>query len=389
MSLKIYTLTHKKFDVPKDPMYIPLQVGRKIHEDLGYIGDNTGDHISQKNIYYSELTGHYWIWKNVTDVEYVGVCHYRRYLINEQEQVFTQKELLKLLETYDIITTKKVLLPNPYYDGYKATHHVENLDITAKVIKELYPDYYDIYDKTIHSDETYFGNIMICKKTLFDEYCTWLFSIFGEMEKQVFLDGYDDYHKRVYGFISEILLLVYVRKNQLKAYECKVGMIGEKVETRELKQKLYQDLEKKDYKKAKEKFIESYKQRPDLLMEASDITGELKLVVQIIATCELEEANKKETILSHFLAKEDIIAFFHKLNQVMELFRKNGQIEDITLFLKDTAFHVSEEAMYVSLNAMCAPYKSFDSVGMKFLEQMEKEKQYVNIKHLQKLYFHK
>lgn len=27
MSVKIYTMTHKKFDVPNDPMYVPLQVG--------------------------------------------------------------------------------------------------------------------------------------------------------------------------------------------------------------------------------------------------------------------------------------------------------------------------------------------------------------------------
>lgn len=386
MSLKIYTLTHKKFDIPKDPMYIPLQVGRAIHEDLGYIGDDTGDNISKKNIYYSELTGHYWIWKNVTDAEFVGVCHYRRYLINEQEQVFTQKELQKLLETYDMITTKKVLLPNPYYDGYKATHHVENLDITARVIKELYPDYYDIYDKTIHSDETYFGNIMICKKTLFDEYCEWLFSIFQEMEKFVSVEGYDDYHKRVYGFISEILLLVYLRKNQFKVCECKVGMLGEKVETRELKEKLYKDLKENNYKKAKEEFLKNYKKRPDLLMEASDITGELKLVVQIIATCELEEANKKETILCNFHTKEEIITFFHKINQTMELFRKKERMEDVTLFLDEIPFSVSEEAIYVSLKAMCASHKSFELVGMKFLEQMKKEKQYVNIQHLQKLY---
>lgn len=385
MSLKIYTLTHKKFDIPKDPMYIPLQVGHAVSKDLGYIGDDTGENISEKNMYYSELTGHYWIWKNVIDTEYVGVCHYRRYLVNEKELIFTKEELLKLLESFDIITTKKVLLPNPYYDGYKATHHIENLDITAKVIKKLYPDYYEIYDRTIHSDETYFGNIMICKKSLFDSYCEWLFSIFKEMEKYVSFQGYDDYHKRVYGFISEILLLVYVRKNQLKAYECKVGMLGEKVETKELKQKLYKDLEANNYKKAKQEFLNNYKKRPDLLMEAFDITGELKLVVQIIATCELEESDRNETILNNLKTKEEIISFFTKMNQVMEGFRKKEEIVQVIDFLKETKFMISEEAIYVSLKAMCAPHKSFSSNWLKFLEQLKQQEQYLNIKKLQKL----
>ena len=62
MSIRIYTLTHKNFEIPKDPMYVPLQVGRATKDDLGYLCDNTGDNISEKNCYYSELTGIYWIW---------------------------------------------------------------------------------------------------------------------------------------------------------------------------------------------------------------------------------------------------------------------------------------------------------------------------------------
>jgi len=82
MSVKIFTMTHKKFDAPNDKMYVPLHVGRAMSEDLGYLGDNTGENISDMNCYYSELTGVYWIWKNYHESDYVGVCHYRRYLIN-------------------------------------------------------------------------------------------------------------------------------------------------------------------------------------------------------------------------------------------------------------------------------------------------------------------
>ena len=36
MRLKIYAMTHKQFDVPKDEMYQPLHVGHVNAADLGY-----------------------------------------------------------------------------------------------------------------------------------------------------------------------------------------------------------------------------------------------------------------------------------------------------------------------------------------------------------------
>ena len=65
MSVTIFTMTHKKFPTPGDLIYVPLQVGRAGAEDLGYIGDDAGVSISEKNCYYGELTGVYWVWKNI------------------------------------------------------------------------------------------------------------------------------------------------------------------------------------------------------------------------------------------------------------------------------------------------------------------------------------
>lgn len=63
MSMRIYTMTHKKFTPLPNPLYVPLHVGRACGENLGYLGDDTGEQISALNCYYSELTGFYWIWK--------------------------------------------------------------------------------------------------------------------------------------------------------------------------------------------------------------------------------------------------------------------------------------------------------------------------------------
>lgn len=77
------------------------------------------------------------------------------------------------------------------------------------------------------------------RRSIYDSYCSWLFSIFAEVEKRICLEtGEDAYHKRVFGFISEFLLLVWVTVQGLSVCECKVGMIGEKAETREMKEQL-------------------------------------------------------------------------------------------------------------------------------------------------------
>ena len=51
MSTRIYVMTHTAFDPPQDPAYIPLHVGRAGKADLGYLGDDTGEHISDLNCY--------------------------------------------------------------------------------------------------------------------------------------------------------------------------------------------------------------------------------------------------------------------------------------------------------------------------------------------------
>ena len=65
LDIKILIATHKKYWMPNNPCYLPLHVGRKGKQDLGYTGDDTGDNISSKNANFCELTGIYWAWKNL------------------------------------------------------------------------------------------------------------------------------------------------------------------------------------------------------------------------------------------------------------------------------------------------------------------------------------
>lgn len=306
MSVTIFTMTHKKFPDPQDPIYVPLHVGRAQGVDYGYAGDDTGDNISAKNCYYGELTGVYWVWKNVRTTDYVGICHYRRYFCTEEGRIFNANDYLTILKDYDIITSKKLKLNYSYFDGYASDYNIFDLVTTGEVIRQMYPEYYDAFERLVHGNGTYFGNMMVTSKALYDEYAVWLFSIFHEVEKKIDPSGYDDYHKRVFGFISEFLLFVWTKVKGLKVYECKVGMTTEKYETRQMKEKLAEFFLQGDLDGAKEYFLGVLEKRPDVLMEASDITGELKLSMQVIAVCELERQEYGESVIDRIrLAYEE------------------------------------------------------------------------------------
>lgn len=371
MKIKIFTLTHKKFEVPKDKMYVPLQVGKEGKTDLGYLGDNTGENISNQNCYYSELTGFYWIWKNEHSCEYVGTCHYRRYLLNEQEKVFTEREYLTLLKDYDLITTKRVLLNNSYHFGFSANHNILALDTTGEVIKELYPKYYDTFLELVNGPETYFGNMLVTAKPLFDAYCKWLFSIFFEVQERINLEtGEDDYHKRVFGFISEFLLLVWVRVNHLKVYECKVGMLAEKAETREMKEQLAAYLFEKDINGAKAYFMDCLRKRPDVLMEASDITGELRLSMQIIATVDAERKEMGHSILDREKRFPELIKIFTKLNTVISHCRENEAAQEEIDFLRENK--ISQTALKVAIMILPGSMEEKEKLERKFFNKMHR-----------------
>lgn len=223
---------HKKYWMPKDDIYIPLHVGRDGKADLGYIGDNSGENISAKNANYCELTGLYWAWKNLK-CDYIGLCHYRRYFAgknihtNNAEKkkalILHRKDYEKLLQEYDVILPVK----RNYYietvrSQYEHAHNKRDLDEAEKIIKELYPEYSEAFTKVMSRTKLYILNMFVMKKTLFDEYCSWLFNILFELEKRIDINSYNQYEARVFGFISERLFNVWLEKQQLKVKEVPV-----------------------------------------------------------------------------------------------------------------------------------------------------------------------
>ena len=57
---------------------------------------------------------------------------------------------------------------------------------------------------------------MFCRKEVFDEYSEWLFDILFELEKSMDLNALDEYRKRLYGFLAERLLNIWIAKKKLR-----------------------------------------------------------------------------------------------------------------------------------------------------------------------------
>lgn len=228
MDIKILVAAHKNYKMPTDPLYLPIFVGKDLHPDVNHTfqGDNTGDNISAKNAHYNELTAIYWGWKNL-DVDAMGLVHYRRYLSlkggKSLDNVLSMDEAQRLLSKYDVILPKR---RNYYIETNKShylhAHEHEPFKIMEKVIKTDYPEYAESFDKVMDRTWAHMFNMFIMKREPLDKYCTWMFDILGKVEKQVDISSYNTYEQRVFGFLSELMLDVWLDHNpQYSTHEVK------------------------------------------------------------------------------------------------------------------------------------------------------------------------
>ena len=231
-SIKVIVATHKKYQMPKDEMYLPVHVGAEGKDSIDFTPDNTGDNISEKNPYYCELTGLYWAWKNL-DADYIGLVHYRRHFTVSKKIPKEENEKFKIIlserQTRDLIKNTDVILPKKrhyyienLYSHYEHTMYVEPLEITGEIIKEKYPDYWAEFEKLHTRTSAHMFNMMIMKKEILNEYCEWLFNILFELEKRINIAQYDSFHSRFFGRVSELLLDVWVNTNNIKYKEVKI-----------------------------------------------------------------------------------------------------------------------------------------------------------------------
>ena len=172
--------------------------------------DNTGDNISALNPNRCEMTAHYWVWKNRLEGsvdDYVGICHYRRILDLPDED-------LKRMIANDV----DVVLPYPmiHYPNAAIQHtwYVPEKDwkLMKRVVKELYPEYGEKFDEVFDAPEFYNYNMLVSKKQVFADYCSWIYPILDRIEELSEPKGADRCD-RYTAYLSESLETLYFMSN--------------------------------------------------------------------------------------------------------------------------------------------------------------------------------
>ena len=233
MKIKILVATHKKCELPTDDVYLPVQVGKALHHDLdlGIQPDNTGDNISVKNPYYSELTAIYWAWKNL-DADYVGLAHYRRHFSIQKGKdkfdcILHTDECQQLCSQFDLILPKRrKYYVSSLWNHYKDTHDITHLEKTRKILESKYPQYVNAFDNVMKRTWGHMFNMYIMKKALSDDYCKWLFDILFELEKLIDVSSLSSFDARLFGRVSELLLDVWIEQNQISYKEIGFVQMG-------------------------------------------------------------------------------------------------------------------------------------------------------------------
>ena len=238
-----------------NPLYIPVRCGAVYdeRENVTMLGDDTGDNISEKRGSFCELTVQYWAWKNVK-ADYYGLCHYRRYFSfspeKQEEDIFGQvncnyldSKVIKDLSLMDdehvyekvcsfdfLVGTpadlKKVNIKN-VREQYKQTPNlnVKDLDSAIDILKEMYPDFSEAADKYMEGNLLYPCNMLIAKAEIFNDYCSWLFSILEKVEKKLDISTYSLEGHRTLAHIAERLLGVYYTHLVEKGLEEKLSIL--------------------------------------------------------------------------------------------------------------------------------------------------------------------
>ncbi|WP_157908662.1 DUF4422 domain-containing protein [Bifidobacterium criceti] len=225
----------KPVSLPRDEMYVGVQVGDGADIE-GWERDNTGINISQKNPTYCELTAHYWLWKN-SDAQVKGLMHYRRILgspgvravpfesMDERKaKALTSEDVDELLSQYDVILPKAHnYISETALEHYEKTHITGYcFDIIREYMKENETEYLSVFESVLQRKSSHLFNMFVSRATTFNAYSAWLFPVLEYVEERTDVSTYSAYEQRVYGYLSELLLDVWIEVNNFSCVEVPV-----------------------------------------------------------------------------------------------------------------------------------------------------------------------
>lgn len=139
------------------------------------------------------------------------------------DRIATEADLRAALEKAPVILPKRRnYWIETTYSQYVHAHHKEDLDVVQQILTDRYPAYLPAYAAVMGRTSGHRFNMLVMRRDILDAYCTWLFDVLGEVEKHLDTDSYDAYSGRVYGFLGERLLDVWIETNHISYTELPV-----------------------------------------------------------------------------------------------------------------------------------------------------------------------
>lgn len=236
-----------------DSFYRPVLCGQSpAAPDSAFVRDDTGENISAKNEFYSELTGIYWVWKN-TRQDITGICHYRRYFTVFPEPwyyrlkyfithplkrqfkknpliytnhlkkytswILSSEQAKELLSEYDMVLPRARIFRYSVQEHYRKYHSIGDFAIIEDVLSDKYPEMKAAWQQVIQGNTLYANNMFLAKDELYQEFMAWWFDVLFEFEERCKLENYEGYQKRILGFVAERLLTLWVAYKKPKVKE--------------------------------------------------------------------------------------------------------------------------------------------------------------------------
>ena len=228
LTVQIGVALHKEYTLFEDPLYLPVWVGAALRGKApeGWQRDDKGENISEKNPGYCELTAHYWLWKH-SGADGIGLCHYRRYFSTRRLGP-REKRVLTLAQAQVLLGDADALLPKKRHywietneSHYIHAHRAEDLAACRRAVAAVGGGaYLAAFDTVMRRRSGHRFNMLVMRRSLFCAYSEWLFSVLAEAERE--LEGAGRGTPRVYGFLAERLLDVWLEVNRPRVKELPV-----------------------------------------------------------------------------------------------------------------------------------------------------------------------
>nr|WP_279324814.1 DUF4422 domain-containing protein [Bifidobacterium primatium] len=210
----MFVSAHKPVEWAMPDGYEMVQAGAALHPHFAELTDDTGDNISERNPSYCEISVLYWIWKNI-DASRVGLVQYRRYFFRKPWQcslkaIMGLQDINAILDSHDIVVGQPITYHETVRATYERMHHIKDMDLMRAYIAEHEPDYIPAYDEAMGSRTTIYCNMLAARRDVLDAYMTWVMPLLDYAYESIDTSQYDDYNKRLVGFIAERLFNVWL-----------------------------------------------------------------------------------------------------------------------------------------------------------------------------------